>query len=77
MYRKAAKTNFPCLMTIFSAPNYLDVYNNKAAVVKYEGTFNILMDALRDERWRPRRDAVASFVRRSCPECNVYLGAWR
>ncbi|VDC05708.1 unnamed protein product [Peniophora sp. CBMAI 1063] len=41
MYRKATKTNFPCLMTIFSAPNYLDVYNNKAAVVKYEGTFNI------------------------------------
>jgi serine/threonine-protein phosphatase 2B catalytic subunit len=23
-------------MTVFSAPNYLDVYNNKAAVVKYE-----------------------------------------
>lgn len=23
-------------MTIFSAPNYLDVYNNKAAVLKYE-----------------------------------------
>ena len=41
MYRKAPKTNFPCLMTIFSAPNYLDMYNNKAAVVKYEGTFNI------------------------------------
>ena len=24
------------LITIFSAPNYLDVYNNKAAVLKYE-----------------------------------------
>jgi len=24
------------VMTIFSAPNYLDVYNNKAAVLKYE-----------------------------------------
>lgn len=23
-------------MTVFSAPNYLDVYNNKAAVIKYE-----------------------------------------
>lgn len=23
-------------MTIFSAPNYLDLYNNKAAVLKYE-----------------------------------------
>ncbi|KAK0145795.1 Serine/threonine-protein phosphatase 2B catalytic subunit alpha isoform [Merluccius polli] len=26
----------PSLITIFSAPNYLDVYNNKAAVLKYE-----------------------------------------
>ena len=24
------------VVTIFSAPNYLDVYNNKAAVLKYE-----------------------------------------
>ena len=23
-------------MTVFSAPNYLDVYNNKGAVLKYE-----------------------------------------
>jgi len=29
-------TGFPALITIFSAPNYLDVYNNKAAVLKYE-----------------------------------------
>ncbi|ORZ11072.1 serine/threonine-protein phosphatase 2B catalytic subunit A1 [Absidia repens] len=29
-------TSFPSVMTIFSAPNYLDVYNNKAAVLKYE-----------------------------------------
>ncbi|KAJ7783970.1 Metallo-dependent phosphatase-like protein [Mycena maculata] len=36
MYRKTKTTGFPSLMTIFSAPNYLDVYNNKAAVIKYE-----------------------------------------
>jgi len=36
MYRKNSATNFPSLITIFSAPNYLDVYNNKAAVLKYE-----------------------------------------
>ncbi|RCH80955.1 3',5'-cyclic-nucleotide phosphodiesterase (PDEase) (3':5'-CNP), partial [Rhizopus stolonifer] len=29
-------TSFPAVMTIFSAPNYLDVYNNKAAILKYE-----------------------------------------
>jgi hypothetical protein len=36
MYRKSVVTGFPSLITIFSAPNYLDVYNNKAAVLKYE-----------------------------------------
>jgi serine/threonine-protein phosphatase 2B catalytic subunit len=30
MYRKTRTTGFPSVMTIFSAPNYLDVYNNKA-----------------------------------------------
>ncbi|CAG8899853.1 unnamed protein product [Penicillium egyptiacum] len=33
---KTRTTGFPSVMTIFSAPNYLDVYNNKAAVLKYE-----------------------------------------
>ncbi|XP_033120109.1 serine/threonine-protein phosphatase 2B catalytic subunit alpha isoform-like isoform X2 [Anneissia japonica] len=36
MYRKSQTTGFPVLITLFSAPNYLDVYNNKAAVLKYE-----------------------------------------
>lgn len=32
MYRKNQVTGFPSLITIFSAPNYLDVYNNKVWV---------------------------------------------
>ncbi|KAF8257821.1 Metallo-dependent phosphatase-like protein [Lactarius quietus] len=36
MYRQSRKTGFPSVMTLFSAPNDLDVYNNKAAMVKYE-----------------------------------------
>lgn len=32
MYRKTKATGFPSVMTIFSAPNYLDVYNNKGTV---------------------------------------------
>ncbi|KAG1758030.1 Metallo-dependent phosphatase-like protein [Suillus lakei] len=36
MYRKTKSTGFPSVMTIFSAPNYLDMYNNKAAVLKYQ-----------------------------------------
>lgn len=36
MYRKSKTTGFPSLMTIFSAPNYIDVYNNKAAVLRYD-----------------------------------------
>lgn len=35
-YKKSAATGFPSVMTIFSAPNYLDAYNNKGAVLKYE-----------------------------------------
>jgi len=42
MYRKNQATGFPSLITIFSAPNYLDAYNNKAAVLKYENnTMNV------------------------------------
>jgi hypothetical protein len=37
MHRKSRKTGFPSVVTLFSAPNYLDVYNNKAAIVKYKG----------------------------------------
>ncbi len=36
MYKKSPETGFPSLITIFSAPNYLDVYHNKAAIMKYE-----------------------------------------
>lgn len=36
MYRRNDTTSFPAVMTIFSAPNYLDMYNNKAAILKYE-----------------------------------------
>lgn len=36
MYGKSQTTGFPSLITIFSAPNYLGVYNNKG---KYFQTF--------------------------------------
>ena len=33
---------FPTVITVFSAPNYCDFYNNKGAVIKLEnGVFNI------------------------------------
>lgn len=35
MYRKSQTTGFPSLITIFSAPNYLDVYNNKGIMHTY------------------------------------------
>ncbi|KAG8040297.1 hypothetical protein G9C98_000868 [Cotesia typhae] len=37
MYRNDERTDFPSLLTIFSAPNYLDVYKNMGAVIKYQG----------------------------------------
>ncbi|CAL4078152.1 unnamed protein product, partial [Meganyctiphanes norvegica] len=36
MYRKSQTTGFPSLITIFSAPNYLDVYNNKECHFRYK-----------------------------------------
>ena len=35
MYRNTKTMGFPSLMTLFSAPNYLDTYKNKAAILKY------------------------------------------
>lgn len=35
MYRKSQTTGFPSLITIFSAPNYLDVYNNKVRISSF------------------------------------------
>jgi len=51
MYRKTRTTGFPSVMTIFSAPNYLDVYNNKAAVLKYE---NNVMNIRQFSKLRPK-----------------------
>jgi serine/threonine-protein phosphatase 2B catalytic subunit len=36
MYKKHKQTGFPTVITLFSAPNYLDSYNNKGAILKYE-----------------------------------------
>ncbi|KAG9311260.1 Metallo-dependent phosphatase-like protein [Chiua virens] len=35
MYRKTPTKKFPCVITVFSAPNYLDVYHNRGAIIKY------------------------------------------
>ncbi|EZG68220.1 serine/threonine-protein phosphatase [Gregarina niphandrodes] len=42
MHRAHPVNHFPTVITIFSAPNYCDVYNNKAAVLKFDNnTLNI------------------------------------
>jgi serine/threonine-protein phosphatase 2B catalytic subunit len=35
MHKWNPHTPFPTVITIFSAPNYCDVYNNKGAVIKF------------------------------------------
>jgi serine/threonine-protein phosphatase 2B catalytic subunit len=43
MHKTNATTGFPSVITIFSAPNYCDVYNNKGAILKFDNsTLNIL-----------------------------------
>ena len=39
MYRKTRTTGFPSVITIFSAPNYLDVYNNKGTVTNNDSCY--------------------------------------
>jgi serine/threonine-protein phosphatase 2B catalytic subunit len=42
MHKWAGPEKFPSVITIFSAPNYCDFYNNKAAVIKFvNNTLNI------------------------------------
>jgi len=42
MHTWTGKSDFPVVITIFSAPNYCDVYNNKGAVIIFENnTLNI------------------------------------
>lgn len=42
MCNARASTGFPTVITIFSAPNYLDTYNNNGAIAHYDkGEFNI------------------------------------
>ncbi|KRX00376.1 hypothetical protein PPERSA_08882 [Pseudocohnilembus persalinus] len=42
MHKWNGQSDFPSVITIFSAPNYCDVYNNKGAVIKFENnTLNI------------------------------------
>ena len=32
-------SDFPLVITIFSAPNYCDIYNNKGAVIKFNVSY--------------------------------------
>jgi serine/threonine-protein phosphatase 2B catalytic subunit len=42
MHKWNGPAEFPVVITIFSAPNYCDVYNNKGAIIKFESnTLNI------------------------------------
>lgn len=43
MHKTNALTGFPCVITVFSAPNYCDTYNNKAAILNFtNSTLNVM-----------------------------------
>lgn len=41
MYHWGGQKQFPTVITIFSAPNYCDFYNNKGAVIKFKVKLNL------------------------------------
>ena len=42
LHKWNGESEFPTVITVFSAPNYCDVYNNKGAIIKFENnTLNI------------------------------------
>ena len=41
MYHWAGQKQFPTVITIFSAPNYCDFYNNKGAVIKFKVRYSL------------------------------------
>ena len=43
MHRWNGSSDFPAVITIFSAPNYCDVYNNKGAVIKFDVKYNQIL----------------------------------
>eukprot|EP00906_Rhabdomonas_costata_P023122 RCo033272 len=36
LYKKNVATGFPTVICVFSAPNYCDTYNNKAAIIRFQ-----------------------------------------
>ena len=43
MHKWNGEEDFPAVITIFSAPNYCDVYNNKGAFIKFEVIFYTIL----------------------------------
>jgi serine/threonine-protein phosphatase 2B catalytic subunit len=76
MYRKSGKTGFPSVVTLFSAPNYLDEYNNKAAIVKYEANrFTIQQFSnVPHPYWLPNfTDAFSWSLPLVCEKCELLI----
>lgn len=44
MYNWGGQKNFPTVITIFSAPNYCDFYNNKGAVIKLMVFLHLILE---------------------------------
>lgn len=44
MYHWGGQKQFPTVITIFSAPNYCDFYNNKGAVIKFKVFCHIIIE---------------------------------
>ena len=44
MHKWNINDSFPVVITIFSAPNYCDIYNNKGALLKFDVIYYLILN---------------------------------
>jgi len=47
MHKWNGTQDFPAVITIFSAPNYCDVYGNKGAIIKFDVSCTFILLLIR------------------------------
>ena len=61
MHKWNISDSFPVVITVFSAPNYCDIYNNKGALLKFDVFANILCYFINYKEQYPQYSTIWPF----------------